>query len=223
MALPFRIKVAVDGGLKVRLACKGWREAREKGRPWSLLCRSLQGNQGDVIFLLPLISGELLQLGQQRINQRRTAWVCTNKLLQSWSTKHLTPWVVSLDQSIAVEEDTLSRLQCDLLLFVAHVGHQTQRHPRSTEFAHTVGMPQVRQVVSGIGVLQPTSPAIQEGGQTGNEHAGRDLRVKNVVDPFEYLARRVRGLGASSQRAAGCGHQQGCWHAMAGGVPHDQS
>src|SRR5688500_8993614 len=53
--------------------------ARFARRRWSLQCRSLQGNQSDVIFLLPLFSGESLQLGQQRIDQPRTAGVCTNK------------------------------------------------------------------------------------------------------------------------------------------------
>jgi hypothetical protein len=80
------------------------------------------------IFLLPLFSGELLRPGQQRIDQRCTAWACTNKSLQSWGTKHLASRVVSLNQPIAVEEHALSGLQRDFLLFIAHAGHQTQRH-----------------------------------------------------------------------------------------------
>jgi hypothetical protein len=44
---------------------------------------SLEGQQSDVIFLLPPYSGELLQLGQQRIDQRRLSRVGTNKLHHS--------------------------------------------------------------------------------------------------------------------------------------------
>src|SRR5829696_72643 len=189
MALPFRIKVAVDGGLKVRLACKGWREAREKGRPWSLLCRSLQGNQGDVIFLLPLISGELLQLGQQRINQRRTAWMCTNKSLHSWSTKHLTLWVVCLDQSIAVEEDALPRLERDFLLLVAHGGHQTQRHTGRPQFDCHAFLPAIRQVVSGVGIAEATALGVEDAAKAGHEHAWRHLGPEYLVDLRQHTPR----------------------------------
>jgi hypothetical protein len=40
--------------------------------PLVLRSKSLERQQGNVVFLLPLFSGELLQLGQQRIDQRRT-------------------------------------------------------------------------------------------------------------------------------------------------------
>src|SRR5215210_9012805 len=93
--------------------------------------RSVKRQQGNVVFLLPLFSGKALQLGQQRIDQRRTTWVCIDKPLHSWNTKHLTARVVSLDQPIAIEEDAISRLERDLLLLVAHVGHQAQRHAGS--------------------------------------------------------------------------------------------
>ena len=78
--------------------------------PLALRSKSLERQQGNVVFLLPLFSGELLQLGQQRIDQRRTLWVCTNIPLHSWETKHLTLRTVGLDEPIAVEEDALTGL-----------------------------------------------------------------------------------------------------------------
>src|SRR5215211_7748132 len=148
----------------------------------------------------------------------------SDESLQPREAEHLPPRVVSLYQPIAVEEDALSRLQRYLLLLVAHVGHQAQRHPPGPESANTVGVAHIRWVVSGIGVVQPTTPAIQEGGQTGNEHIGRNIPVKNIVDLFEYLPRRRRAHTVGrTQHRAGDRHHDGSRHTLAANVPYNQS
>src|ERR687891_707175 len=45
-----------------------------------------------------------------------------------WEAEHLAFRVVSLDQAIAVEQDSLALLQLDLLLLIGHPRHQPQRH-----------------------------------------------------------------------------------------------
>src|SRR5215208_5716536 len=87
----------------------------------------------------------------------------------------------------------------------------------------TVGVAQVRQIVAGIGVLQSTNPAIQDGGQAGDKHVGGNIRVKNVVDLFQYLSWRWRAQTVGGvQHRAGDRHHDGSRNTLAANVPNDK-
>src|SRR5215210_825342 len=75
--------------------------------------------------------------------------------------------------------------------------------------------------MSGIGVLQPPSPAIQKGGQAGNVHVGRDILVESVIDVFQYLPWRAQPVGGLQHRA-GDRHHEGRRHSLAANISHDQ-
>src|SRR5918995_5206201 len=195
-----------------------------RNRPLALRSKSLERQQGNVIFLLPLISGELLQLGQQRIDQRRTAWVCTNKPLHSWSTKHLTLRVVSLDQPVAVEEDARSRVQRDLLLFVAHGWHQTQRHTGRPQFGCHAFLVAIRQVLSGVGIAEATALGVEDAAKAGHEHVGRHVGQEHLINLRQYTPWfGTPPLGDGTKDALRIGHHQRRRYTVAGDVSYDQS
>jgi hypothetical protein len=81
-----------------------------------------------------------------------------------------------------------------------------------------VTSPQVRQVMPGIGVSEASSLWVQERVDAGDEHIGWDAGRQRLVDPPEYLARRVRRPGDGAQHAAGRGHNHSCRHTLARGV-----
>src|SRR5687767_11870215 len=122
--------------------------------PLALRSESLERQEGNVVLLFPLFSGEPLQLGQKRIDQPGTLCVRTDELLYSWETEHLVVLVVGFRQPVAVEQYVLPGLEGDVFLFVGHARHQAQGHAGSPEFADTAGVAHEGRVVSGIGVLQ---------------------------------------------------------------------
>jgi hypothetical protein len=83
----------------------------------------------------------------------------------------------------------------------------------------------VGQVVTSVGVAQATALGVEDGIEAGYEHVGRNVGRQRLVDPFEYFPRRagVQGLGDCPQHAAGGGHHQRRWYALARGVSHNQS
>ena len=42
-------------------------------------------------------------------------------------------------------------------------------------------------------------------------------------DPAQYIPRGFRSLGYGTECAAGGGHHQGCWHALACSIPNHHS
>src|ERR671910_1626176 len=195
-----------------------------RNRPLALRSKSLERQQGNVIFLLPLFSSELLQLGQQRIDQRRGAWVCTNKSLHSWGTKHLTPRVVSLDQPIAVEEHAIARREGPLLLLVAHARHETQGYSPRPEFARYAFVPAAREVVPSVGVSHPALRWVEDSVEAGDEHVGRKVCTEDFVGLLQHLTRgETCSLGDGAKHALGAGHYQSRRYPFAGGVTYDEA
>jgi hypothetical protein len=63
-------RLSISAGRLVAGICDWLRQCAETV-PLALRSKSLERQQGNVVFLLPVYSGELFQLGQQRIDQRR--------------------------------------------------------------------------------------------------------------------------------------------------------
>src|SRR5215207_6394364 len=109
------------------------RRASAGRRPWvsSQFLRSFQRHQGYVIFLLPALSGEGVELLHQQVHQRPLflTVVLRDECLQTGEAEHLAFGVVRLNQSVAVEQDALAGLQDGFLLLVAHAWHKPQGHP----------------------------------------------------------------------------------------------
>src|SRR5918992_2856779 len=78
--------------------------------------------------------------------------------------------------------------------------------------------------MTGVSVAQVPALALKDGVEAGDEHVGRDANSQRLVHSLKNLARRrgLRRLSGKLEHAAGGGHNQGCRHALAGCVPHDQ-
>src|SRR5260221_14411715 len=69
----------------------------------------LQGHERDVILLLPARAGEIRQLAQQEHDRRRAVRVCAEQCHQAWEAEHLALRIVGLHQTVAVEQQAVSR------------------------------------------------------------------------------------------------------------------
>src|SRR5215208_885129 len=104
--------------------------------------------------------------------------------LQPREAEHLPLGVVSLYQTVAVEEDAVALLQHSLLLLVEHAGHKPKGHPSRPKLRGVAGshlVTQVGKVVTGVGVAQLTAAGIQNGVEARDEHVGRDVAHDHVV------------------------------------------
>src|SRR5215217_3418051 len=128
--------------------------------------------------------------------------------------------IVGLHQPVAVKQDAIPFSQEGVALLVGHAGHQAQRHSPRPELLCILITPQVGQVVSCVGVTEASALRLQESVEAGHEHVGWDAGAQRLVDPSEYLARRIRRLGDGAKHAAGRGHYEGCRHALARCVPY---
>src|SRR5918998_5059963 len=75
----------------------------------------------------------------------------------------------------------------------------------------------------GVGVSATSALGVENGIETGYEHVVWDVSGQRVVDPSQYIPRRVRGLGNGTEHAAGAGHNQGRRHTVSCGVSHDDA
>src|SRR3954447_22062773 len=67
----------------------------------------------------------------------------------------------------------------------------------------------------GIGVGEAAALGIEDGVETGNEHIGRNVGKERLIDPLKHLPGRRGALGCKAQHAAGGGHDQSRWDALA--------
>src|SRR3990170_8684845 len=87
----------------------GWLSAgRGTGRGCGL---PLEGDQRDVILLLPALSGKSGELGEQVLDQTRAAGVVYHEGLQARDTEHLALRAVGFHQPVAVEQKGLSSFE----------------------------------------------------------------------------------------------------------------
>src|SRR5581483_7792190 len=59
------------------------------GRAHSITLRSLQCQQCDIIFLLPIRSGKGCQFTQYNVDENTTPWMLANQCFEAWQAKHL--------------------------------------------------------------------------------------------------------------------------------------
>jgi hypothetical protein len=68
----------------------------------SLFSRSRQGHQSDVVLLLPVLTGEAGEFGEEEVDQGRpTRAVSPYQVLQPGEAEHLAVQVVGLYQTVA--------------------------------------------------------------------------------------------------------------------------
>src|SRR5215213_1145331 len=116
---------------------------RLRGDVWPLQGDSLQCHQGDVVLLLPALPCKGVQSFYKELNQRLSLSMLSHQRPQTGEAEHLTFWIMSLDQPIAVKEGRFASFQHDLLLLVGHPCHESQRHPPRTQL---LGIPTSAQV-----------------------------------------------------------------------------
>src|ERR687897_1307453 len=75
----------------------------------------------------------------------------------------------------------------------------------------------------GIGVGEAAALGIEDGVETGDKHVGRDVGKERLIDSLEHLPRCRGALGCKAQHAAGGGHDQSRWDALARGVSYYQT
>src|ERR671914_313173 len=187
--------------------------------------RSLQVHQGDIVLLFPILTGEVGELGEEEVDQRRFVRVVRPyQALQPREAEHLVVRVVRLNQPVAVKQDALAPLKGDLLLLVFHPRHQAQGHPSRPELLHiTAVMPQVRQVVASVGKDETPAVGIEDGIQAGDEHVGRDVYNQRFVRPLQDLRRWEETLGRDTQHGAGRRHYQRGGYALVGHITNDET
>src|SRR5919198_5738576 len=185
---------------------------------------ALQGDQGDVVLLLPVRAGELRELLQQPVDQRLAA---SGGLADHGGdpreAEHLAVRAVRLGQAVGVEQDRVAGPEGGLLLLVIHAGHQAERHPGRAQLPDLPAAGRdVGHVVPGVGVAQVAAGRVEHRVQAGREHVRRHLLDQQVVDPGEDLARRHQPGRLGPQDRVGGGHDQRGRHPLVGDVPdHD--
>src|SRR3712207_9398898 len=79
----------------------------------SRLLRSLEGDQGDVVLLLPVLAGKAGELGEEEADQRRAPRaVGPHQALQPREAEHLAPLIVRLDEAVARSEERRVGKEC---------------------------------------------------------------------------------------------------------------
>src|SRR5215203_3269336 len=115
---------------------------------------------------------------------------------KSREAEHLAFGVVGLYQAVAVEEGAVASIEHDLVLLVVHAQHKAQGHPSRSELLGVVASPHIGQVMSSVCVPQATALGVEDTIEAGDKHVGWYVYDQRVIDPSQYLPRRVvRGLG----------------------------
>src|ERR671920_658294 len=180
--------------------------------------------EGDIVLLLPVLPHKGVELLQERLLQRPLLAVLCHKPAKPGEAEQIPLRVVGFYQAIAVEENALANIESDLLLLVAHTGHDPKGHAPGSKFLRLVAVPHVGQVVSGVSEAHTSAPGIEDSVEAGYEHVWRDVGHQGIVDPFQDISRRVvGGLGYGTKHAAGARHHERRGHPLARGVPHDEA
>ncbi len=78
--------------------------------------------------------------------------------------------------------------------------------------------------MTGVGVSEMSALWVENAIEAGDEHAGRDVCIEDLVGLLQRLARRgTPSLGNGAEDALCIGHHQRLRYAMTGGVPYYQS
>ncbi len=167
--------------------------------------RAPQGDERDVVLLLPVGAGEPWSVVEQAVEQLAAGVVDGHRLAQAREAVHLAGRVVGLDEAVRVEQDVAARRDDALGLLVADARQQAERHPGRAQLDDAVVGADVGQVVAGVGHDDPAGLRLEDREQAGDEHAGRHLRHEQLVGPGEDDARRVAPRRLGAQDASGSG------------------
>ena len=72
--------------------------------------RPLEGDQGDVVLLLPVRPGEPIELAQEELDELRAAGASVHEFRQPREAEHLALGIVGLDQAVAVQQHGVADL-----------------------------------------------------------------------------------------------------------------
>src|ERR687890_1475565 len=134
-----------------------------------------QCEEGYVVLLFPALPHKGVKLLQERLLQRPLLAVLCNKPAKPGEAEQIPLRVVGFYQAIAVEENALANIESDLLLLVAHSGHDPKGHAPGSKFLCLVAVPHVGQVVSGVSEAHTSAPGIEDSVEAGHKHVGRDV------------------------------------------------
>ena len=178
----------------------------------------MQGDEGDVVLLLPVRTGEPVQGVEEPIEQLAAGVVHDHLLAQAREAVHLPVRVVCLDESVGVEQDVASRSDDRLGLLVLDPGQEAEGHPGGPQLDDAVVGADVREVVAGIGHDDPTGRRVEDREQAGHEHARRHLGFEQRVRSGQDLAGRIAPARLGAEHRMGSGHDQRRRHALVGHV-----
>ena len=163
-------------------------------------------------------TGEGTELGQAQVDQRLAGRALTHQGRDPREAEHLAVRRVRLGQAVAVQQRAVTRLELEGHLLVRAARHQAQRHAAGAQFLHAALGAHVRDVVAGVGELHLAADRVQDQGQAGDEHVGRDVDAEHVVDVAEDLAGRDEPRRGVPQQRVRAGHDQRRGHALVGDV-----
>ena len=111
-------------------------------------------------------------------------------------------------QAVAVEEETHSRHQHRLILFVVCVRHHPERHACGQEFRNLPLKAVIGWLMACIGITQSSAFGVKNRIETGDKHFGWNICIEQIVDAREYLSWRRCFLGCRPQHGASSRHHQ---------------
>ncbi len=170
-----------------------------------------EGDERDVVLLLPCRAGEPVQRVEQPVEQLAAGVVDGHLLAQAREAVHLLVGVVGLDEAVGVEQDVAARVDDPFGLLVDDARQQPERHPGGAQLDDAVVGPDVRQVVPGVGHDDPArSPA--PGSRTGRSRTSgpasraragrwRDARITAGESLRDASARRIECVRAMTSAA----------------------
>ena len=143
---------------------------------------ALQRKEGDVVLLLPALPHEGVELLHQRGAQVRSAHrMLAQEIPKARVSKHLTVGVMRFYEPVGVQENSLSRFEDSLFLFVAHLRHKTQRHPSRAKICGCIFAAAAGEAVSSVGVEELSTLGIEDGIEASDEHVRSDACQQRLV------------------------------------------
>src|SRR5215211_7819528 len=188
--------------------------------------RSLQGDQGDVVLLLPFFAREAGQLDQHKVDEllAATRLVGQGQLSKPREAEHLALWVVCLYQPITVEQEVVPLGENDFFLLVEHARHQSERHPSRPQLVDLSVVSPAGGVVAGVGVDETAALWVEDAIEAGDERAWRDVGIQDLVGLRQHLPwSDVPSSGDGTKHALGVGHHQRRRNTLAGDIAYDEA
>ena len=144
--------------------------------------RRSERHERDVVLLLPGRAGEAVELGEQAVDQRRSADRRRSHQRPRRGKPNISPLgsCASTRPSL-VEQQALARLDHRLLLVVRHARHQAERHARRPQL-DARRSPSAR--TAGCGRRSRSGDArrrVEHGVEAGDEHLRRHVGAEQVV------------------------------------------